>query len=171
MKVEVATAADLRSIVRLVNDAYRGSSKAPGWTDETALLAGQRVDDAALSKLVSSGSTILVMRNTSHVIGCVMLRPVDPSEWYLSMLAVDPDNQAAGLGKALMSSAEMYARERGAQRIRISVINLRESLMAWYIRRGYSRTGVIEPFPYQDASVGTPLRDDLALATLTKPLR
>lgn len=169
MKVEVATEADLARVVALVNVAYRGSSKTRGWTDETALIAGQRVDAASLQELIALGSTVLVMRNGSDVVGCVALRPVDDGEWYLSMLAVDPDSQATGLGKTVMRSAEIHARERGALRIRISVIDLRESLMGWYRRQGYSQTGAIEPFPY-DATVCTPLRDDLALATLIKPL-
>ncbi len=171
MKIEVANPADLERIVALVNDAYRGSSKTPGWTHETALLAGQRIDPAGLRALIANGSTILVTRSGRDAVACVALRPLDHGEWYLSMLAIDPDHQASGLGKAIMSGAEKYARERGAQRIRISVINLREPLIAWYERQGYSRTGVIEPFPYDDPAIGTPLRDDLTLVTLEKSLR
>jgi hypothetical protein len=70
-----------------------------------------------------------------------------------------------------MASAEKFARERGAQRIKISVINLRMSLIAWYERIGYERTGSVEPFPYDDSTVGTPLRGDLVLVTLVKSLR
>lgn len=44
------------------------------------------------------------------------------------------------------------------------------ALIAWYERRGYRRTGEVGAFPYDDPSVGTPLRDDLALVTLIKPL-
>ena len=47
------------------------------------------------------------------------------------------------------------------------MINLRTSLIAWYERMGYVRTGTVEPFP-DDATVGTPLRNDLALITLVK---
>ena len=70
----------------------------------------------------------------------------------------------------MMTGAEKFAHEQGAQRIRISVIEQRESLIAWYERRGYVRTGALEPFPYDDPTVGTPLRDDLALVTLIKPI-
>jgi hypothetical protein len=70
-----------------------------------------------------------------------------------------------------MAGAERFAGERGARRFRISVINLREALIAWYERQGYVRSGAVEPFPYDDATVGTPLRSDLALVTLIKTLR
>jgi ribosomal protein S18 acetylase RimI-like enzyme len=166
----IADAADLEHIVKLVNDAYRGSSKTPGWTHESGLLAGQRIDLASLSASIEAGSTILVIRQAGEIAGCVALQPCGLHEWYLSMLAVDPDRQVGGIGKAIMAGAEKFAQDRGAQQIRISVINLRAPLIAWYERIGYTRTGAVEPFP-DDVTVGTPLRGDLALVTLVKPLR
>lgn len=171
MSLTIAGPADLERIATLVNDAYRGSSKPPGWTHEVSLLAGQRIDGAALRAAMAQGSTILVMKRGGDVVGCVDVRPLDAREWYLSMLAVDPQLQEGGLGKAIMAGAEQFARERGAQQMRISVIGLRASLISWYERKGYVRTGASEPFPYDDPTVGTPLRSDLALVTLVKPLR
>jgi ribosomal protein S18 acetylase RimI-like enzyme len=170
MSLTIAEAADLERIVTLVNDAYRGSSKSPGWTHEAGVLAGQRIDVASLRACVrNEGSTILVMREDGDIAGCVALQPLDDHAWYLSMLAVDPDRQIAGMGKAIMAGAERFAQERGARQIKISVINVRMSLIAWYERIGYVRTGAVEPFP-DDATVGTPLRNDLALITLVKPV-
>ena len=50
------------------------------------------------------------------------------------------------------------------------VVNLREPLIAWYVRRGYHPTGETEPFPYGDDRFGTPLRGDLAFVVLEKRL-
>jgi ribosomal protein S18 acetylase RimI-like enzyme len=171
VSLTIAEAADLECVVRLVNDAFRGSSKTPGWTHELSLLAGPRVDIASLRNSIENGSMILVTRQDDDMVGCVALQPLEQREWYLSMLAVDPACQSGGLGRAIMASAEKFARERGAQRIKISVINLRMSLIAWYERIGYERTGSVEPFPYDDSTVGTPLRGDLVLVTLVKSLR
>ena len=171
MDIDIATPTDLDAVVRLVNDAYRGSSKSPGWTHETELLSGHRIDVAALTAMTKQeGSSILVAKHDGDVVGCVALQSLGAGEWYLSMLAVDPDCQASGTGKAIMAGAEAWAHARGARMIKISVINLRGPLIAWYERRGYVRTGALEPFPYDDPSVGTPLRSDLALVTLTKSL-
>jgi hypothetical protein len=52
----------------------------------------------------------------------------------------------------------------------MTVITLRETLIAWYESRGYRRTGKSEPFPYGDDRVGTPLRDDLRFVVLEKEL-
>jgi ribosomal protein S18 acetylase RimI-like enzyme len=172
MHVEIALTADVNRVVGLVNDAYRGSSKKPGWTHETALITGYRTDAATVSAMLDrDDSTVLVMKHEGNVVACVALELLDNSDWYLSLLAVDPEHQKGGLGKQLMAGAERFAVERGALRIKISVINVREALLAWYERQGYVRTGAVEPFPYDDATVGTPLRSDLALITLTKTLR
>ena len=52
----------------------------------------------------------------------------------------------------------------------MTVIDLREDLIAWYERRGYRRTGEHAPFPYGDERFGIPRRDDLRFEWLEKPL-
>ncbi|WP_340117240.1 GNAT family N-acetyltransferase [Pelagibius sp. 7325] len=176
--MQLAERADFESVVQLVNDAYRGISKTPGWTNESALLTGPRVDVASLHSMTEEGGTlVLVTRDeiSGAVSGCVALRPPEPdassgSSWYLSMLAVDPTVQKVGAGRAIMANAEAYVRDAGGHTIRISVIQQREALIEWYERGGYVRTGIVEPFPYDDPSVGTPLRDDLRLVELKKHL-
>ena len=170
MQIDVARPTDVDRIAELVNDAYRGTSRAPGWTHETHLFSGARIDASAVTDMIQPDrSTVLVMRQDGAIIACVALQRLDDCEWYLSMLAVDPARQTVGAGKAIMAGAERFARERGAERMKISVINRRDSLIAWYERQGYARTGAVEAFP-DDPTAGKPLRDDLALLTLIKPL-
>jgi hypothetical protein len=52
----------------------------------------------------------------------------------------------------------------------MTVISVREDLIAWYVRRGYRRTGQTSPFPYGDERFGVPTRDDLEFELLTKKL-
>jgi hypothetical protein len=52
----------------------------------------------------------------------------------------------------------------------MNVVNVRDALIAWYLRRGYRKTGEAEPFPYGDARFGAPLRDDLRFLVLEKDL-
>jgi ribosomal protein S18 acetylase RimI-like enzyme len=168
MKLFEAQTDDLCRIVDIVNEAYRGT----GWTSEAELISGPRVDLQTLQEIAGGGSTTVFAAKDENIglLGCVSLSPGDDGQWYLSMLAVNPAIQTGGTGKAIMAAAESYAREHGATAIKISVIQQRDSLIAWYERRGYRKTGAVLPFPYDDPSVGTPLRADLALLTLTKPL-
>ena len=50
------------------------------------------------------------------------------------------------------------------------VIWLRESLIAFYARRGYAVSAQRQPFPYGDARFGLPLRDDLYFIVMIKDL-
>ncbi|NYF53834.1 GNAT family N-acetyltransferase [Tunturiibacter gelidoferens] len=169
-----ATYADVDELATFVNNAYRGKSAEAGWASEAKVIGGQRIDSAILADTFANGkATILLMRdaNNAPLAGCVSLESTDePAVWYLSMLAIDPQRQAERLGRTLLSYAEDYMKARGAQRVRITVIWLRHTLVEWYERRGYRRTGKTEPFPYGDQRFGMPLRDDLYFEVFEKAL-
>jgi ribosomal protein S18 acetylase RimI-like enzyme len=170
-----ATPADVEELVRFVNGAYRGESAEAGWASEGKLMAGQRVDSGMIAEILSvKGGTILLMRDQvgGRLAGCVSIKPTnEASTWYLSMLAIEPQRQAEGLGRLLLTEAEDRIRAQGATRVKITVIWLRQPLIDWYERRGYRRTGQIEPFPYGDQRFGVPLRNDLHFVELDKHLQ
>ena len=97
-----------------------------------------------------------------EIIGSVWLEPQGAAAWYLGMLTINPTRQAGGLGRALLEHAESFALAAGAQTMRLTVIEQRDSLIAWYERRGYRRTGEVKPFPYGDERVGSPKRAGFA---------
>ena len=169
-----ATDDDVPGIVKLMNRAYRGPGSPPAWTTETAYIAGDRTTDALLRAdlLAKPGASLLkwVTPASEEVFGCVWLEPLGGNVWYLGSLAADPDRQNTGLGKTLLSAAERWIQLRGGTRVRITVVNVREALIAWYLRRGYHLTGQTEPFPYGDNRFGTPLRADLSFLVLQKYL-
>jgi hypothetical protein len=51
----------------------------------------------------------------------------------------------------------------------MTVVEARESLVAWYRRRGYAPTSHAA-FPYDDPSVGRPKRADFRFVVLEKAL-
>ena len=102
--------------------------------------------------------------------GCVLLKPLSPETWYLGSLTSDPRLQKSGSGRALLTGAEQYAVEQGARTMQMTVVQVRDTLIAWYERRGYRLTGETRPFPYGDTRFGVPLRDDLAFVVLEKAL-
>ncbi len=173
-----ASSADLPEIAALVNSAYRGESAERGWTHEAGLLGGQRTDPQTLADdLASPGrSTILCLRRTAGgpILACVFLQrtiaPDGGTRCYLGMLSVSPELQNSGLGRALLARAEAHAQIWGVARITMTVIHCRDTLIVWYERRGYRRTGETRPFPYGDARFGEPRRSDLYFVVLEKPL-
>jgi ribosomal protein S18 acetylase RimI-like enzyme len=174
MYVSVASDSDIEAIATLVNSAFRGDSSRAGWTTEADLVGGQRTDPETLRDDLAArpGSVLLAMRDEpgGSLLGSVWLEPKTPELWHLGMLTVRPDLQARGLGRRILEEAERYAVAHGARRIRMTVITVRDTLLEWYERRGYVRTGELIPFPYGNDRFGLPQRPDLQFEALEKEL-
>lgn len=166
-----ATRGDVAAIVALVESAYRGDISRTGWTTEADLLDGQRTDPVSVGDLIERpGSTMLLAEQHGALLACANLERRGDAA-YFGMFSVRPDLQGAGIGRAMLAEAERMAREdwRSAE-MQMTVISVRDELIAWYERRGYRRTGERKPFPYGDARFGLPKRDDLEFIVLEKGL-
>jgi len=156
MKVRMAQRPDAERLVALVNSAYRGDGAKKGWTTEADLLGGQRVDVQGMELLLNApDSVILLAEDSEGFIGCVEVKSTEQG-CYIGMLTVDPTLQNKGVGKILLEHAEEYAAGKGSPRAFMTVIGVREELIAWYERRGYRRTGVQQDFPTHDPRFGIP---------------
>jgi len=172
-----ATVDDVPAVVALVQSAYRGDASRAGWTTEADLLDGQRADDAMVHALIGApGSTVLVLDDDrpgggrGRLLACCHVQERGDGSCYVGMLAVRPDAQARGLGRAMLGAAEARARRTGADRLEMTVIAQRTELIAWYERLGFTDTGERSPFPYGDERFGLPRRTDLEFAHLARSL-
>jgi ribosomal protein S18 acetylase RimI-like enzyme len=166
-----ATEADIPALVRLVTSAYRGDASRAGWTTEADLLDGQRIDpDVLRHDLARPRSVILLAEREDLLLACAHVAE-DGGAGYFGMFSVRPDLQGGGVGKAVLAEAERIVREHWQLPVmRMTVIDIRDELIAFYARRGYLRTGILKPFPYGDERYGIPLRDDLRFEVLEKDL-
>jgi ribosomal protein S18 acetylase RimI-like enzyme len=69
------------------------------------------------------------------------------------MLTVSPELQNSGVGKKLLQQAEIHALALRLPKIVMTVISIREELIAWYKRHGYVDTGAREAFPISDVHI------------------
>ncbi|MGW7404959.1 GNAT family N-acetyltransferase [Streptomyces sp. NPDC054833] len=166
-----ATDADVDVLVALIESAYRGDTSRVGWTTEADILEGQRTDpEGVLQVIKSPDSRLLTVERDGRIVACCQLQHRG-DHTYFGMFAVSPTLQGAGLGKVVIAEAERLARESwAATEMHMTVISVRNDLIAWYERRGYRRTGRMTPFPYGDERFGIPQRDDLQFELLVKEL-
>jgi len=142
-----ATSADIPALNILINSAYRGESSKKGWTTEADLLEGKRTTEEELIQTIEDPkNTILKFTEDDKIIGSVLLVEKE-QQLYLGMLTVSPELQNSGIGKKMLAEAENHAKTLGLSSIIMTVISVREELIAWYKRHGYVDTGKREAFP------------------------
>lgn len=164
-----ATLADIDALVLLVTSAYRGDVSKQGWTTEADILGGQRIDPDVLRKDIErERSLIIIAEREAQLLACAHVAE-ENGAGYFGMFSVKPDLQGGGVGKLLLAETERIARDEWRlPAMRMTVIDIRDELIAFYERRGYRRTGVTKPFPYGDERYGIPKRDDLRFEILEK---
>jgi GNAT superfamily N-acetyltransferase len=146
--IAAASPSDAAALKALLEAAYRGDSARAGWNHEADILDDERIaPDELEAMLVDPAVTILAARDGDHLTGCVAVTARNADLGYLGMLCVAPTLQSAGLGRRLLDAAEDHARTLGLSAMEMTVIDSRESLIAWYVRRGYRLTGETRPFP------------------------
>ncbi len=169
MIFRIATTADLSALDNLVNSAYRGEGSKQGWTTEADILGGVRTSEASLREMIKKpDAVILLAEEEGQLKGCVYLEKQGDA-LYLGMLTVKPDLQGKGLGAALMTASEQRAKELGCKKVKMTVITVRDELVAYYKRKGFADTGHREAFP-TDPAFGIP-KQPLEFMVMEKQLQ
>jgi ribosomal protein S18 acetylase RimI-like enzyme len=147
MPIIKATLADVPELNILINSAYRGEGSKKGWTTESDLIDGIRIDEPMLIDYLNNEAITILkyVNDEGKIIGTVYLE-VKGDRLYLGMFSVAPTLQNGGVGRALIEEAEVLARQLGLHIISMTVIRSRKELISWYERRGYVFTGEIQPF-------------------------
>ncbi len=191
LQFRAATPADIDALVALVESAYRGDASRVGWTTEADLLDGRRTGADDIAACIERERSILLVLervmaermvdgHKSELLACAHLavehadehhHDKQPAAGYFGMFSVRPQLQGSGLGKLMLAEAERIMRDDWQLPLmRMTVIDVRDELIAFYERRGYRRTGIHKPFPYGDERFGIPRRDDLRFEVLEKAL-
>ena len=116
---------------------------------EPVLPEGRAVADAYVEYMFARNAeldgAVFVAEEEGDVVGfiCVWARvpPEDPSEEHpaahVSDLVVLPRFRRRGIGRALLARGEAYARERGAERLRIGVLARNQDARRLYLDSGF----------------------------------
>lgn len=163
--IQEAIAEQATDICELVNLAYRGNR---GWTNENKLVTGLRTTlDETRTYLADERAHLLVAMVKSEIIASICME-LKHEYVQIGYFAVHPNCQGQGVGKRVLQYAEEYAFTRlNKNRFVMAVVSSRPELVAFYERRGYRKTGLMDSFP-EHRNVGTPLKKDLTIEYLEK---
>ncbi|MDY0928756.1 GNAT family N-acetyltransferase [Enterobacter sp. CFBP8995] len=163
---------DIAAVTALLNQAYRCIGGDGGWTNEGGIIAGDRISEETLRQEIASkpDASLLLWKMQSKIRGCVWVEPMAESTWYLGSLAIDPLLQNRRYGRKLIAAAEQWCSRRRGKTIRLTVLDVRHTLIKWYERRGYTLTGETEPFLVEDTRFGVPLNPGLRFVYMEKTL-
>ena len=81
---------------------------------------------------------VMAINPQGHVIGVARLHQIDQTTAQIRYMAVEPDHQKQGIGKALLHYLEERADRMG---IRLIQLNAREQCIQFYLNQGYIITG------------------------------
>jgi GNAT superfamily N-acetyltransferase len=138
----------MESAVRIRDANSEDAASIAGLLEQLGYPSTSEEVAARLLRLSDFGSAIVHVAEAggqpAGVITCHVfpsIHATTPTAW-LTTLVVDKQFAGQGVGRALTSSAEAWARSRGASRIVVTSGNHREAAHAFYEHLGYARTGV-----------------------------
>lgn len=151
-----ATEADISTITHLVNAAYNSTAGPADVLRESDIFTDDRTDLAEITAEIADPlKTVLIAEHEGAVVGSASLHRVSDTEAYFGMFAIDPTRQGSGWGRQVLDEAERFVIEAwGAESMRMTVVEIRTELGAYYARRGFLPTGETEIIPahyYRDS--------------------
>ena len=125
-----ADASQFAAILALVHEAFGVLTPPSGALNET-------IDDVAAR---FKAGPVLIAQADGELVGSLYCALKDGG-FYLTRMAVRPDRQKQGIGRALLKAAEAEARTLGVQKLTLRVrLNLPEN-RAYFERAGFRVTG------------------------------
>lgn len=127
------------AVAALVNGVY-SAAEGDLWLEGRA-----RTTAADVARFVAAAEMSVARTAGDDLLGCVRIETVDAHTALFGMLAVDPTQRGAGLGRALVDHAEAIARARGCSAMRLELLVPRgrshpskDRLARWYGALGYA---------------------------------
>jgi GNAT superfamily N-acetyltransferase len=170
LQFRTATPEDANQIQELVQAAFRTEDSRSDWTGNAELASSFRIDvEEVASKIANPENTILMaLDNDNSLVASIEVAKREGSCGRLSMIAVSDRYQRSGVGRLVLAYAEAYCRRVwGAEKFSLNALSIRKSLIEWYMRQGYQKTGETSPFP-RERFINMTLPKDMCFIEMEK---
>lgn len=150
LNFRVATLEDAPQLQELVQTAFRAADSRSDWTGDMGLASQFHISAKEIESFMNGPENAFLMATdkTGVVVGTIGVSKRGANGARLSMLAVDHRHHRGGLGRQVLGYAEDYSHQTwGATKLGLNALSTRRTLIAWYMRRGYQKTGETSPFP------------------------
>lgn len=133
----IAPSNDAALIADLIRRAFADVADRLGLTPESWRWHPSNYTPEKVRQSMAKGVCFHVLSCDGEPCGCVGIDPVGPDVYKLRRLAVVPEYQRRGLGRALVRYALDQAADLGAKRVEIGAIAEEAHLMDWYAGLGF----------------------------------
>ena len=91
-----------------------------------------------IERKVAVADDLFLVATIDGVVVATVMAGYDGHRGWVNYLAVDPKRRGSGLGRAVMSEAELRLRDRGCPKINLQVRTSNPSAIAFYERLGFA---------------------------------
>lgn len=137
---------DIPECVNVIRSAFKTVADDLGFTEENApRFTAFATDDRRLYyQLVEEHRPMYVFEKEGKIIGYYSLSVLNEDEIELNNLSVLPDQRHNGIGKKLLEDCFSRAKEMGAKKVKIGIVEENRILRSWYEDSGFIHTGSIK---------------------------
>lgn len=132
---------DVSQVGELIRKSFGVVAKQLGLTRENCPRHTSFLTDEELLEEYDSGWLMFGLYEDARLVGFMALHDAEEGLYVLKHLAVLPEYQRSGYGKALLDFCKAKANELGAWKIFLSIIEENTALKHWYIKNGFVHTG------------------------------
>ena len=131
---------DAETIAHLIRVSFREVATRFSLTPENCPKHPSNCTVAWVESDQTRGVKYFILSQDDQALGCVALESPNHDLRYLERLAVAPEKQRQGFGRALVLHALACAQARGVREVSIGIIDKDTELKRWYTRLGFIET-------------------------------
>jgi diamine N-acetyltransferase len=136
------TGMPLENSVAIIRRAFGEVAEAMGITEQNAPRYTAFITKEKLEETRQTGAVFWGLFIDGKQAGFVAVVKEDDGTYWMKRLAVLPEFQHGGNGKALVDTAIAYAKTKGEKKLYIGMVNEQKGLKEWYLAMGFKETSV-----------------------------